>query len=174
MARIRSRHTTPEKLLRSALWRSGLRYRLHMRTPVGRPDIVFVRQKIAIFIDGCFWHGCPRHYVRPQTREDFWSNKLIENVTRDRRQTLELENQGWLVIRVWEHEVFENLQSIVSVVQKTLAEMRPYTWSDWRVVGVDLIDEFYRIERRRMERLRDPSATRFDEGPRITRKWKRP
>lgn len=87
----RSQHTRPEVLLRQALWRAGLRYRLHTRTPVGRPDIVFPRQKVAIFIDGCFWHGCPEHYVRPRSRPEFWAAKLLTNFERDHRQTRELE-----------------------------------------------------------------------------------
>ncbi|HYO69174.1 MAG TPA: very short patch repair endonuclease, partial [Archangium sp.] len=79
MSRIRGKDTSPERLLRSALWRAGLRFRLQSRTPYGRPDVVFSKARVAVFIDGCFWHGCPDHYVRPRTRNDFWSSKLLEN-----------------------------------------------------------------------------------------------
>ena len=88
IARNPSHGTKPETLLRSALWRRGLRYRLEYKTEWGRPDLTFLGPKVAIFIDGCFWHGCPEHYVRPRTREAFWQKKLKENVNRDRRQIL--------------------------------------------------------------------------------------
>ena len=101
MSRIRGRNTRPERRLRQALWAAGLRYRKHAKTPVGRPDLVFVGPRVAVFVDGCFWHGCPRHYVRPRSRTDFWSRKLRENVDRDRRQTLELHVRGWTVVRIW-------------------------------------------------------------------------
>src|SRR5689334_1387580 len=98
MSRIRGSNTSPERLLRLALWRRGYRYRLHARTPVGAPDIVFGRRKVAVFVDGCFWHGCPEHYVRPRTRNAFWDAKLDENFKRDRRQTLALIQAGWRVL----------------------------------------------------------------------------
>src|SRR5262245_58811764 len=107
MARIRGRNTTPELLLRRLLWEAGLRYRLHAKTPAGRPDIAFPQSRVAVFIDGCFWHGCPDHYVRPRSSSEFWSRKLAENVRRDATQTRRLEALGWRVCRFWEHEIFE-------------------------------------------------------------------
>src|SRR5436305_4641398 len=97
MARIRGKNTSPEMLLRRALWAAGLRYRVHYRTPAGRADIALVKVQLAIYIDGCFWHGCPDHYVRPRSQADFWAAKLAQNVERDRRQTLQLETSGWKV-----------------------------------------------------------------------------
>src|SRR5262245_51945914 len=108
MARIRPRDTSPERLLRKHLWNAGLRYRLHVPTPAGRPDIVFVSRRVAVFVDGCFFHGCPDHYVRPRSSCAFWAEKLAANVRRDIDQTRELERLGWRVCRIWEHEVFEN------------------------------------------------------------------
>ena len=105
MARIHSSDTRPEVILRHALWRAGLRYRLNAKTPSGRADLVFRRGQLAVFVDGCFWHGCPDHYVRPRNREHFWAKKLRENVARDRRQTVTLEALGWRVYRIWEHDV---------------------------------------------------------------------
>src|SRR5580692_10585444 len=101
MARIRSRNTTPERVLRGLLWSAGLRYRLHATTPAGRPDIVFPGTRVAVFVDGCFWHGCPDHYVRPRSSSDFWSRKLLENFKRDGAQTERLEALGWRVCRIW-------------------------------------------------------------------------
>ncbi len=122
MSRIRGRNTRPELALRSALWAGGLRYRLHVRTPHGRPDIVFPAKKVAVFIDGCFWHGCPWHYVRPRSRGEFWASKLRQNVERDRHQTGDLESAGWRVVRVWEHELADDIGAAVRLVQSALHE----------------------------------------------------
>jgi len=177
MSRIRSRDTGPELRLRRALWAGGLRYRLHATTPVGRPDLVFPGPRVAVFVDGCFWHGCPEHYVRPRSRTDFWTGKLRANIDRDRRQTLELENQGWRVVRLWEHTVYEALPDAVEVVrlavqQRSSPPVPPPTC--WRVVLVEALDKTGDQERRHLEDLRDPEIRRFIDQPRHTRKWKRP
>ena len=174
MSRIRSRNTIPERLLRRALWAAGFRYRLHWPTPAGRPDIVFPGTRVAVFIDGCFWHGCPDHYVRPGSREDFWSAKLAENVTRDRHQTRELEDAGWRVVRVWEHEVFERVEDIVALVRRALNDAEWSPRPDWRVVRVDEIDATARAETRFIEMLRRPHERREVTGRRVTAKWRRP
>jgi len=93
---------------------------------MGRPDVVFPGPKVAVFIDGCFWHGCPEHYVRPRSRTEFWAEKLAQNVARDRRQTLALEAQGWRVVRVWEHDVFTQLDE---AVEDVTAAVREKEWS---------------------------------------------
>lgn len=103
----RRRDTKPELTLRSALHRAGFRYRCDFRVdlPAGRvrPDIVFTRRRVAIFVDGCFWHSCPDHGSRPKTNESYWSPKLAKNVERDLRNTSLLEAAGWRVVRIWEH-----------------------------------------------------------------------
>lgn len=104
MARIRSRDTKPEIRLRQALWAAGCRYRLHYDLP-GRPDIVFTAAKLAVFVDGCFWHGCPLHYSAPGTREDFWKSKLRKNVLRDMAADDALIAKNWQVIRIWQHDL---------------------------------------------------------------------
>ncbi len=105
------RDTKPERDLRALLHRAGLRYRVDYRVGAGRsaprPDVAFPRQRVAVFVDGCFWHQCPEHGAVPATNRDFWEPKLQANVERDRRQTMHLEDKGWLVIRVWEHEAPE-------------------------------------------------------------------
>lgn len=105
MSRIRGRDTGPELLLRRRLWAMGIRYRVNHRCEGVRADIAVPRKKLAVFIDGCFWHGCPQHGVRPKTNVDFWSRKLDGNIARDRRQTESLRLAGWTVVRLWEHEV---------------------------------------------------------------------
>lgn len=174
MARIRAKDTDPEKRLRSALWSAGLRYRIHAKTPVGKPDVVFSGRRVAIFINGCFWHGCPKHYVRPKTRADFWSRKLRINVERDRRQTRDLEASGWKVLHVWEHEIYEDLEGIVSRARQALAGKKMALATDWRVVRVEEISKDENIERRHMEDLRDILVVRHEEGRRVTAKWRRP
>ncbi len=174
MARIRSRNTTPELRLRKALWAAGIRYRVDYKTPAGRADVAFITKKIAVFVDGCFWHGCPRHYVSPRSSVDFWSAKLTENVERDRRQTLALEAAGWQVIRVWEHEVFESADTVIAAVVAAL-DGRGRGASRREVVRrVEEVTPDPCIETRYYELLRDPSTTRSETGPRITKKWKRP
>jgi DNA mismatch endonuclease, patch repair protein len=123
MARVRTAHTAPEIALRRQLWRLGLRYRLHAKLP-GRPDIVFPSARVALFVDGCFWHRCPKHSTDPKRNEEFWTIKLSSNVMRDRRVNRELAALGWTVIRVWEHSVEQRLlataKRVVATVKRRL------------------------------------------------------
>lgn len=122
MRAVRTRDTAPEVRLRKELWAAGLRYRLHY--PIGgiRPDIVFVAPRVAVFVDGCFWHGCPVHYQAPQSNVGFWERKLQTNQARDHRVYRELKDCGWTVLRFWECEVNERIRSvceqIVAAVRK--------------------------------------------------------
>jgi DNA mismatch endonuclease, patch repair protein len=107
MSRVRNRDTDAEMALRRELHRRGLRYRVNLRIPgLGRvrPDIVFTRRKLVVFIDGCFWHRCPIHATHPKTNADWWEQKLETNVRRDRKTDQVLVDAGWTVIRIWEHE----------------------------------------------------------------------
>lgn len=105
MARIKGRDTGPELSLRREVWALGLRYRLQYRIGRTRPDMVFVGAKLAVFVDGCFWHGCPQHSTIPKNNRDFWVQKLRRNTERDVENTQWLEAQGWRVLRIWEHEI---------------------------------------------------------------------
>jgi DNA mismatch endonuclease, patch repair protein len=159
MARVKGNNTSPERLLRSALWEAGLRYRLNYRVPAGRPDIVFPGPKVAVYVDGCFWHGCPVHYSRPRSREGFWSQKLAANTERDSRLTLRLESCGWIVVRVWEHEIFTRLDEVVEILRQATQGMPPPTERDWRVVRVAPVpQEGEDWERRELRLLRRVSA----------------
>lgn len=173
MARVKGKNTSPERLLRSALWEAGLRYRLNYKVPMGRPDIVFPGPKVAVSVDGCFWHGCPAHYSRPRSREEFWSEKLAKNVERDSRLTIGLESLGWIVVRVWEHEVFTDLDGVVALVRRAVAGEPPPRERDWRVVRViPAPQEGQDWERRELRLLRDPSVVRYEVGPRKTGRYK--
>ncbi len=118
MSRIRGRDTKPERAFRSALWRLGLRYRIHHALP-GRPDVVFPAQRIAVFVDGCFWHGCPEHCAEPRTNESFWRQKLELNAKRDRTVNTLLQAKGWSVLRFWEHELKNDLSGVVEKIVRT-------------------------------------------------------
>jgi len=104
MQRMPRQHTRPEIALRRALHRKGLRFRLQSKDLPGRPDIVLSRVKIAIFVDGCFWHRCAIHYKPPKNNSEWWSAKFAANVQRDRDKDAELVAQGWLPVHVWEHD----------------------------------------------------------------------
>lgn len=101
--------TKPELALRSALHARGLRFRKDflLRTSAGsrvKADIVFTRRRLAVFVDGCFWHGCPTHGHTPKANTHYWAPKLERNRDRDARVTAALEADGWKVLRIWEHE----------------------------------------------------------------------
>lgn len=107
MKNVRQRDTYPELALRRELHRLGLRYRLHRPVVPGvrrRPDIVFGPTRVAVFVDGCFWHGCPRHATHAKTNAEYWQRKLADNQRRDRDTDRRLRLEGWRVVRVWEHE----------------------------------------------------------------------
>jgi DNA mismatch endonuclease, patch repair protein len=117
----------PETQLRSALHQLGYRFRKNLEIQAGdvrvRPDIVFTRQRLAVFVDGCFWHRCPTHGTRPRVNTSYWGPKLERNVSRDRRVTAALENEGWFVLRIWEHEP---LDEAVRLVNAALARAEPW------------------------------------------------
>ncbi len=117
MARIRGRDTSPEVALRSALWHLGLRYRVNLRIGSTRPDIAFLGPKLAVFVDGCFWHSCPIHAVIPKTNREFWLSKLTRNKVRDSENNEFLIKEGWQVLRFWEHEIKDHAALCAKQVQ---------------------------------------------------------
>lgn len=110
MQAIRSRDTKPERLVRSLLHAQGLRYRVAAKPLPGlrrTADIVFRPAKVAVFIDGCYWHGCPEHYVSPKTNPGYWSDKVARNMARDRDTDKQLQAAALTVLRFWEHDPAE-------------------------------------------------------------------
>ena len=126
------RETQPEKELRTALFRGGLRFRKdYSPLPAQRikVDIAFPRHRICVFVDGCFWHGCPWHFAVPKTHSAWWREKIEDNRQRDSRQTRLLRSHGWIVLRIWEHEigassVAAKLRKIKRVVQQRAAHLQ--------------------------------------------------
>jgi DNA mismatch endonuclease (patch repair protein) len=123
MSRIRGRDTKPEVRLRKALWRIGLRYRKSAKLP-GRPDITFINARTVVFVDGCFWHGCPQHMTWPKSNREFWSNKISGNIARDQKVNNLLSEQGWKVIRVWEHELEGDFDACIKRITSALAKQQ--------------------------------------------------
>ena len=119
MSRVRQRDTDLELILRRALWAAGLQYRVTNALP-GRPDVVFRGKRVAVFVDGCFWHGCRRHGTRPKTNVAFWRLKIRDNRARDERVDRQLKELGWTVIRLWGHQVSESPAQCVSLIAKVL------------------------------------------------------
>jgi DNA mismatch endonuclease, patch repair protein len=109
MQRQRRRDTAPELAIRSALHRAGARYRVDHSLPGlrRRGDIVFAGRRVVVFVDGCFWHGCPEHATWPMENAEWWRNKIEANRARDRDTDARLSNDGWTVVRIWEHEAPE-------------------------------------------------------------------
>lgn len=103
MSRMPRKDTKPELRLRRMLHSQGYRYRVHPNLP-GRPDIAFSRVRLAVFIDGCFWHACPEHGVLPKNNREWWRQKLARNAERDLEKDDALSLLGWNVLHVWEHE----------------------------------------------------------------------
>lgn len=120
----RPRDTGPELAVRAELFARGLRYRIHRRplsTLRSEADIVFPRERVAVYVDGCFWHRCPQHCVQPTANGVWWRQKLDANVERDRRADRLLSEAGWTVVRVWEHEsaatAAEHIEAVVRALR---------------------------------------------------------
>ena len=127
MQAIRSRDTKPERLVRSLVHAAGLRYRVAAKPlPSLRrtADLVFRPARVAVFIDGCYWHGCPEHYVPPKTNPGYWSDKVARNVARDRDTDEQLVKAGWTVLRFWEHESPDECAlTIAAIVRRRRARL---------------------------------------------------
>ena len=121
MQNIRYKDTKMEMHVRSALHIKGLRFRKNVTKLIGKPDIVFHKKKIVVFLDSCFWHKCPYHFNIPQTNSEYWIPKLERNKKRAKEVNQKLKKEGWTVLRFWEHQVkndFENvIEKIYSVVK---------------------------------------------------------
>ena len=123
MASIKSKNTKPERLLRLALWHRGIRYRKNWRKLPGTPDIAITKYKIAIFVDGDFWHARGHEHAPGEqvgTNKEFWQKKLARNVERDKEVNDQLTQKGWLVLRFWETDIKKDLNSILDEIMKYL------------------------------------------------------
>ena len=108
MRNIRSFDTLPERILMSELKRKQIYFTKHIVAVPGKPDIVFHRKKLSVFVDSDFWHGRPKHFTMPKSNRNYWRKKILNNRTRDRKVNKTLKKQGWKVIRIWESEIRKN------------------------------------------------------------------
>lgn len=131
MSTLARRDTKPELELRRELARRGMRFRLQRKVPGNNRrtiDIAFTRVRLAVYVDGCFWHGCPQHHVRPKANAEWWDWKIGRNQDRDRDTDRELRAAGWVVERIWEHEIIElaadTVQAAYVRAEKSLRDRR--------------------------------------------------
>ncbi|MFH1637921.1 MAG: very short patch repair endonuclease [Candidatus Woesearchaeota archaeon] len=117
MSSIRSRDTKPELMLRKALWGCGFSYQPSI---AGKPDFIHRKAKIAIFVHGCFWHKCPKCYREPQSNRNYWLPKLKKNVARDKKNRATLEEKGYKVIEIWEHEIKKDIKKVNRIIRRNL------------------------------------------------------
>ena len=128
MLHNRGRDTKPELAIRREVHRRGMRYRVAMRPAKSirrSADLVFTRTRVAVFVDGCFWHRCPEHFRMPTTNRAYWGPKLEANVVRDRQTDDLLAAEGWTVVRVWEHELAVEAATRIEDVVRSLGALAP-------------------------------------------------
>lgn len=121
MQHIRSKGTTPELIVMRELRRRKIYFSSYVSSLLGKPDIVFRRKKVIVFIDSDFWHGNPARFTMPKVNQDYWSTKIEDNRIRDRRVDAELCNKGWKVIRLWEYDIKHNFENSFSLILDALS-----------------------------------------------------
>ena len=142
MSRTEGRDNAFERAIRSELHERGHRFRVHYPVPERTRrtiDIAFTRWRVAIFLDGCFWHGCPLHGTMPKRNAEFWTSKIQQNQERDAQTTLALVDAGWQVLRVWEHErpelVITRIQSVIERIRRDATVRKPIAAGRRRVMN---------------------------------------
>ena len=130
MSAVKSKNTKPEMILRRELWSRGLRYRVNMKTITGKPDIIFTRAKIAVFCDGDFWHGHNWEIREMSSLEEelaryseYWRQKILRNIERDKNVNEELASEGWIVLRFWESDIKADAEKCANIVEYTYRAM---------------------------------------------------
>lgn len=124
MKKIRSKNTKPELALRKALWNSGIRYRVRNNDIIGNPDIAIRKYKLAVFVDGEFWHGFnwDNKKQRIKSNRDYWIKKIEKNIERDYKVNTQLEKNGWNVLRFWEKDIKNNLEKCVNIIKSEIQQ----------------------------------------------------
>jgi DNA mismatch endonuclease, patch repair protein len=116
MKAIRSKGTTLEQKVTVELWKRGFRFRKNVKKLLGKPDIAIQKDKVVIFLDSCFWHSCPIHGNMPSSNVEYWEKKLKRNIERDIEVTEHYKNMGWNILRIWEHEVKNDLDGTIDKI----------------------------------------------------------
>ena len=122
MSAVRSKgNRSTEKRFRAYLIREGVKgWKMHPTHIIGKPDLIFPKENLLIFLDGCFWHGCPMCYRQPKTRKKYWENKVDQNRKRDNKIKARLKKQGYSVLRIWEHEIQKDQSKIIRSINSFL------------------------------------------------------
>lgn len=123
MRNIRSKDTMPERKIMQELRRRKIYFADHVKGITGKPDIVFRRKKVVVFIDSDFWHGHPKRFIMPVTNYEYWSNKIARNKIRDKQVTKELRSKGWKVVRLWEYDIRHNFEKSIKIILRAIAEI---------------------------------------------------
>lgn len=118
MRNIKSKNTIPERIIMSELKKQKIYFSTHAKNILGKPDIVFRRKKIAVFVDSDFWHGHPNRFVKPKTNTEYWENKIKTNKKRDRKINKILRSEGWRVIRLWEYDIKKDSRKCLNRILK--------------------------------------------------------
>ncbi|WP_323679782.1 very short patch repair endonuclease [Exiguobacterium indicum] len=117
--KAKSKDTKLELRIRKKLWHKGLRYRKNLTSLLGTPDIAFPNLKFVVFIDSCFWHGCPQHFKLPKKNSSFWRNKIARNTERDLEVTKHYTCINWTILRFWEHDIKNNPEAVIKEIVST-------------------------------------------------------
>lgn len=120
MSRVKNKDSGIEIIFRKELWKNGFRYRKNSSKYFGKPDIVLRRYKTVIFIDSCFWHGCPKHLRMPSSNQRYWKAKIIRNKERDKDINSYYRKNNWRIIRLWEHNILKNLKKCTKLIEDAL------------------------------------------------------
>jgi len=117
MSRIRGKWTKQEKIIHNKLKGKKIRHKMHPQI-LGKPDIILKDSKVLVFLDGCFWHKCPECFREPENNKKFWKEKIDNNVQNDKYITSKLVNEGWRVLRIWEHEIKKDPEVCINRIEK--------------------------------------------------------
>lgn len=124
MSAVKSKDSKIEVDFRKAIWKAGFRYRKNPTKYFGKPDMVLPKHKTAIFIDSCFWHGCKKHCRIPSARKIYWTQKISRNVARDKEVMKHYKKQGWEIIRIWEHQIKNDLPEQARKIAKIIYDKK--------------------------------------------------
>jgi len=125
MQAIRSKYTKIENVLVKRLWSRGFRFRRNVNDLYGKPDIAIKKYKFIIFVDSCFWHGCPHHCRLPHSNRKYWGTKIKRNKMRDAEVNIWYKSNGWRALRFWEHDINENIAKCVRKIEKNIKQKPP-------------------------------------------------
>lgn len=116
-----------ENTVSKAVWNRGFRFRKNVRSLFGTPDIVIQKYRVVIFIDSCFWHGCPLHGTRPKTNQEFWNKKLDRNIERDKEVTQHYKDINWNILRIWEHDIRNDFENTIDEIAQFIQTSKSKT-----------------------------------------------